>query len=586
MVGEARSTPGAGEPLRRRRRLSGLQFRTTITYALTTVAAVLVVEIILAAIVWLGLTSGPLVQQWTIAAASQTARQYALAAAAKSGGQALDPGTTFEPGQPGSIVLFGVGTDASAATGFSGGRGPQPAQIPVFDSQAPPANSPFAMLVRPDGRVLASTMPARYPSGALAADLLPAYSQPIAKALAGQSASTDEAPQGDSVAAVEPVLGRNQQTIGAVLVQTPTVPPSALLGGFTAVIVASAILWLAFSLPVGGIFGWITTHGLVRRVERLVTATTRFANGELGERVPVVSSDEVGQLEEHFNDMAEQLVESMSQRQTMAEQQARREERARIEQEMRTAQQIQRSLLPKGVPALSGWTFIPYYKPANEVGGDFYDFHAREDGRVGVVIGDVAGKGVPAALVMALTRTMLRTAGQRAASPAEVLSRVNDLLSADVTPGMFATCFYALLDPRSGRVSYANAGHNQPFLRRADDVVELTATGMPLGMMPGMSYDDHEVTLSPGDRVLFYSDGLVEAHNPTREMLGFPRLAELVADVPNGDAMIPRLLEHLSTFTGPDWEQEDDVTLLTVECCRDGVVYAGTSSSSTSRAAA
>jgi HAMP domain-containing protein len=210
-------------------------------------------------------------------------------------------------------------------------------------------------------------------------------------------------------------------------------------------VLISAVFWLLLTLPVGMVFGLITTRGLVRRLHHLVTATTRFAEGDYTQRVPITRADEVGQLEQHFNQMAEQLVESMEQRQLLIEQNARQEERARIEQEMRTAQHIQQSLLPRDVPALPDWHFTPYYKPAKEVGGDFYDFLQFDDGRLGIVIGDVSGKGVPAALVMAITRTMVRTAAGATASPGEVLARVNALLSADITTGMFVTCFYALL---------------------------------------------------------------------------------------------------------------------------------------------
>src|SRR5262249_9000771 len=155
------------------------------------------------------------------------------------------------------------------------------------------------------------------------------------------------------------------------------------------------------------------------------------------QRVPVARADEVGQLEAHFNQMAEQLVESQAQRQILIEHTARQAERARIEQEMQTARHIQEALLPKGAPALPGWQFTPYYKPAREVGGDFYDFLMLDDGRLCLFIGDVSGKGVPAALVMATTRTLLRTAARSAPSPGQVLAITNDLLAPDIPAGTF-----------------------------------------------------------------------------------------------------------------------------------------------------
>src|SRR5256885_5525772 len=190
--------------------------------------------------------------------------------------------------------------------------------------------------------------------------------------------------------------------------------------------------------------------------------------------------DEIGQLERQFNQMAEQMIASIEEKQRLTEQHTRLEERARFEQELQTAQYIQRALLPKDVPAFPGWQLMPFYRPAREVGGDLYDFIPFEDGRLGIVIGDVTDKGIPAALIMATTCTMLRTAAQATDSPGEALARVNDLLYAETPSRMFVTCFYAILDPASGRLCYANAGQDLPFRRQADEVHELHARGMPL----------------------------------------------------------------------------------------------------------
>lgn len=241
------------------------------------------------------------------------------------------------------------------------------------------------------------------------------------------------------------------------------------------------------------------------------------------------------------------------------------QEHERIEQELRTAQQIQRTFLPKDVPQLPGWQLIPYYQPAREVGGDFYDFLPFEDGRLGLVIGDVTGKGIPAALVMTATRTMLRTTAQEKTSPSDVLARVNDLLCTDIPPGMFVTCFYALLNPKSGQLHYANAGHELPFRRHDRSASELWAAGMPLGLMPDSCYEEHEATIAPGECLLFYSDGLVEAHNSNREMFGFPRLKTLLTEHSDGASLIDFLLSQLQHFTGQGWQQEDDVTLVTLQ---------------------
>jgi serine phosphatase RsbU (regulator of sigma subunit) len=160
---------------------------------------------------------------------------------------------------------------------------------------------------------------------------------------------------------------------------------------------------------------------------------------------------------------------------------------------------------------------------------------------------------------------MLRLAAQSYSSPGEMLQRVNEALFPYIPPNMFVTCFYAVLDPQSGHLSYANAGHDLPYLHRDGDAEELRARGMPLGLMPGMSYEEKEIELDVGEGVLFYSDGLVEAHDPKGEMFGFPRLRALVAKHGEVRALGDFLLEELYSFVGEGWEQEDDITLLTLE---------------------
>ena len=245
-------------------------------------------------------------------------------------------------------------------------------------------------------------------------------------------------------------------------------------------------------------------------------------------------------------------------------------ERERIEQELKVARSIQQASLPTEVPTLEGWQITPFYQPAREVGGDFYDFHLLSEDRLGVVVGDATSKGVPAALVMSTTCGMLQLAAQSSdssSSPGEVLARVNEALLVRIPSNMFVTCFYGVLDPMSGTFTYANAGHDLPYLWHGGDAEELRARGMPLGLMPGMRYEEKEVVLDAGDSALLYSDGLVEAHNSKGEMFGFPRLRALVAE--HGDeqgSLGVFLLEELYAFVGEDWEQEDDITLLTLRC--------------------
>jgi len=236
--------------------------------------------------------------------------------------------------------------------------------------------------------------------------------------------------------------------------------------------------------------------------------------------------------------------------------------RERLEQEMRVATLIQQQFLPRELPSLPGWQVAAYYGPARAVGGDFYDFIDLPDGRIGITVGDVTDKGVPAALIMARTQSILRGEAPRLISPSKVLQRANELLVPDMPAKMFVTCLYGVLEPASGRLVFANAGHNLPCVRTSHGVIDLRATGMPLGLLPDMPYDEHQAVLEPGESILLYSDGLVEAHDPGNQMFGFPRLRELMATDLVGSELLDHLLDQLHRFTGRGWEQEDDITLV------------------------
>ena len=275
-----------------------------------------------------------------------------------------------------------------------------------------------------------------------------------------------------------------------------------------------------------------------------------------------------------LNALAGYAAPAMRVGQLVRQQQAEARQRERIEQELKIAQIIQQQFLPKSVPDLPSWHVAAFYRPARTVGGDFYDFIPLPDGRVMFVVGDVTDKGIPAALVMASTHALLRGAAPRLIAPGAVLAHVNDLLCADIPAHMFVTCLALVLDPLSGKVEFANAGHDVPYVRTADGVAELRARGMPLGLMPGMEYEEKTFQFQPGDCALLHSDGLAEAHAPDREMFGFPRVADLAGRGPSGEELIDLCLTELAAFTGPDAEQEDDITLVCLERSMSAV-YAG-----------
>src|SRR5215218_9545615 len=175
--------------------------------------------------------------------------------------------------------------------------------------------------------------------------------------------------------------------------------------------------------------------------------------------------EEIRQLNKDLENRVAQRTEQL--KNAMAKQQEEAQERQRIAQELQVARLIQQTLLPKSVPELEDYQIAAYYQPAREVGGDFYDFFELGDGRLGFVVGDASGKGIPAALVMASTRSVLRTVAQRGGvAPGQVLAEANEILSPDIPSNMFVTCFYGVLDPSSGTFIYANAGHDLPYLRR------------------------------------------------------------------------------------------------------------------------
>lgn len=266
-----------------------------------------------------------------------------------------------------------------------------------------------------------------------------------------------------------------------------------------------------------------------------------------------------------LDNLAAQAAPALRVGQLVRQQEAEAVTRQRFEQELEVARLIQQNFLPKELPDLPGWHVAAYYRPAREVGGDFYDVIPLPGDRVGFVIGDVTDKGVPAALVMAATRSVLRASAMRLVDPGQVLERVNEHLCPDMPEKMFVTCLYGVLEPETGHFRFANAGHDLPYVKTAEGSVELRARGMPLGLMPGMPYEEKETVLEPGDSLLLHSDGVVEAHDPAGDMFGFPRLKQAVADYPGGGELIDRVLADLQRHTGPEAEQEDDITMVTLQ---------------------
>ncbi len=241
--------------------------------------------------------------------------------------------------------------------------------------------------------------------------------------------------------------------------------------------------------------------------------------------------------------------------------------RQRMERELEVAQGIQRSFLPSVLPTIPGWDLAVFYRAARQVGGDFYDFIPLMGNKWGIVIADVADKGVPAALFMVLSRTNLRAAAFSRDEAAKTLLRVNELLLADSRSDLFVTCWYGVFDPVTGEIVYANAGHNPPMIIRADGMSEeLSTHGIALGVINTMRLEERRVTLHPGDTLLAYTDGVTEAIRSDNTEFGVVGLQSTVANArhrPAGDVM-KRVVQAVDTFTAGE-PQFDDLTLIVLK---------------------
>ena len=248
-------------------------------------------------------------------------------------------------------------------------------------------------------------------------------------------------------------------------------------------------------------------------------------------------------------------------------------ERQRLEQELAVGQQIQLSMLPQASPVVPGWEFASFYQAARQVGGDFYDFFELpgEPERLGIVIADVADKGVPAALFMALSRATIRAAALEGRSPSTTLRQANELLLKDSRDSLFVTAFYAVLDIHNGWLTYANAGHNRTMWLHAGtgEVGDLYARGIALSVLENIELEEREIEVAPGDTLVFYTDGVTEAIDVAGQPFGEERLRSVVAAAPdaNADAVVSAVVDAVRAFAGAA-SQSDDIALFVVKRTR------------------
>lgn len=244
-------------------------------------------------------------------------------------------------------------------------------------------------------------------------------------------------------------------------------------------------------------------------------------------------------------------------------------EKGRMERELQMAYKVQTSLLPAEVPLVSGWEFGARWQPAREVAGDYYDFIPCDVGKLGLVIADVTDKGMPAALYMAFTRSIVRANVIHAASPADGITQANRLICTESHEGLYVTLFFALLNPTLGQVTYVNAGHNPPLLfsEEENQLTPLTPTGIPLGVDVGSSFEQRTVQLNSGDFILLYTDGVTEAIDSQEEEFGMERLQSFILNYRhNSAAAIVSALEQAVGYFTASTSRSDDLTIVVVKC--------------------
>lgn len=268
----------------------------------------------------------------------------------------------------------------------------------------------------------------------------------------------------------------------------------------------------------------------------------------------------------------------INERKTNTDKEKYRRELERKRFEMETARSIQQTFLPESTPRLEGFDMAAFSLPALEVGGDFYDFIPISQDKWGLVIADVSGKGFPAALFMALSRTCVRANAMGKTTASEAICRANKLIAEDAKSGMFVTLFYAILDPHTKQLHYVNAGHNPPLLCKGygGDVVLLGAQGIALGVMDEINLEEVELNLANNDVVVFYTDGITEAINGKEEQFGRERLIKLITQnsTLTAQELIDKIKSAVTDFTHGQ-EQFDDLTLVVLKSLQVNHEYPG-----------
>lgn len=295
---------------------------------------------------------------------------------------------------------------------------------------------------------------------------------------------------------------------------------------------------------------------------RLVSETEAIGSGKLDSKIDIYTGDEIEKLAVSFKRMSVRLKEHIRR---LQETTAVKE---RLQRELEIAKGIQQNFLPTVMPMIGRIDVAAFSLPAREVGGDFYDFIPINKDKWAIEIGDVSGKGIPAAIFMALSQTLIRSIDPANLTSSQIIKQVNKIIASEAKSGMFVTLFYAIVDTEKMTLGYSNAGHNPPLVMRKEpsDIVLLKAHGFPVGVFKDIELHDDKIKISPGDVIVFYTDGITEAINTKREQFGEGRLTGLIRENQHLSAqeVVKKVLEAMEVFTGKE-PQFDDITLIVLK---------------------
>jgi serine phosphatase RsbU (regulator of sigma subunit) len=395
-----------------------------------------------------------------------------------------------------------------------------------------------------------------YPGDVYDASRFPEMLKGFEAATADKAFTTDA--WGDFLSAYAPIKDRVGRPFAVLGVDMAADDVKKLQSGIRSRFIAALCGGLVLSV----LLGVFISVGVSRQIRALRKGVERVSLGELDHKVEIKGSDEISELAGYFNKMAVDLKEHIEDlTRTTAE-------KERLLSELTIAKNIQQSLLPEFMPVIPGIKIAAVTMPARMVGGDFYDFISLGGGKWGIVIADVSGKGVPAALYMALSKAIVRSCATASDPPADALNHTNDNIVELSRSDMFVTLFYAVVDPVDMSFKYSNAGHNAPvFIDNSDrNMVFLTAQAMPLGISLGLDAHSETVKLKKGDVIVLYTDGVTEAENERSEQYNITRLQEVIAvslDL-SPEEISKKVQEDLTLFVGKQ-PQHDDITIMVIK---------------------